>query len=403
MKILMVNKFLYPNGGAETYFFKVGKFMEMAGHQVEYFGMYHEKNIVTNSANEYTTEMDFHTSGMEKFFYPMRIIYSFEAKRKIRNVIEKFKPDIVHLNNINFQLTPAIIEEIHKQGIPMVQTVHDYQMICPNHLMFDIHTKKPCELCLYGSKWNCTRKNCIASSKIKSAIGSIEAILYRQRKTYQLVDLYICPSHFLEDKLYQSSQLRGKTVTIQNFIELKKIEEFNEKDDYVLYFGRLSEEKGLEMFLNCCKKLSHIKFKVAGTGPLVDKCLGIPNVEFVGFKTGEELDTLIRRAKFSVYPSIWYENSPLSILESKSLGTPVIASKMGGIPELIENNETGIIIEDISEEKLTNEINALYQDNEKIMKMSKNCIEKREKMISLETYGSRILEVYNKYIKKDLN
>ena len=398
MKILMVNKFLYPNGGAETYFFKVGKYMEKAGHQVEYFGMYDEKNIVTNSANEYTTEMDFHTTGLERLFYPLRIIYSFEAKRKIRNVIEKFKPDIVHLNNINFQLTPSIIEEIQKHNIPMVQTVHDYQMICPNHLMFD-QAKKTCELCLNGSKWNCTRKNCIGSSKIKSIIGSIEAILYQQRKTYQLIDQFICPSHFIEDKLNQTNLYRGKTLTIHNFVELKKTEAFDKTEDYVLYFGRLSEEKGLEMLLNCCRRLTHIKFKIAGTGPLVEQCKGISNVEFVGFKTGEELDTLIRRAKFTVYPSIWYENSPLSVLEAKSLGTPVIASKMGGIPELIEDNETGIIIEDMNEDKLVKEINALYLDNEKLLRLSNNCIEKREKMISLDTYGSKILEVYHQFVK----
>ncbi|MDF2943985.1 MAG: hypothetical protein K0S01_2843 [Herbinix sp.] len=403
MKILMINKFLYARGGAETYFLKIGNFLEQAGHQVEYFGMYDEKNLVKNSANEYTTEMDFHTKGIEKLFYPFRIIYSFEAKRKVRNVIQKFKPDIVHLNNINFQLTPSIIEEIHKHHIPMVQTVHDYQMLCPNHLMFDIHTKKTCELCLNGSKWNCTKKNCIASSKIKSAIGSIEAILYRKRKTYQLVDLYICPSHFIEDKLHQSNQFYGKTITIHNFIELKEIEDYSTKGDYVLYFGRLSEEKGLEMFLDCCRKLSHINFKIAGTGPLADKCKDIPNVEFVGFKSGEELDTLIRRAKFSVYPSIWYENSPLAVLESKSLGTPVIASKMGGIPELIEDNETGIIIEDINEDKLAIEINTLYQDNERIIVMSKNCIEKREKMISLEAYAHKMVEIYQQFVDKDSN
>ncbi len=398
MRILMVNKFLYPNGGAETYFFKVGRYMEQAGHQVEYFGMYHEKNIVTNSAGEYTAAMDFHSTGIERLLYPFRIIYSFEAKRKIMRVLETFKPDIVHLNNINFQLTPSIIEEIHKQHIPIVQTVHDYQMICPNHLMFD-NDKKPCELCLHGSKWNCTRKNCIGSSKIKSMIGSLEAILYQHRKTYQLVDRFICPSNFIENKLAETNLYEGKTLTIRNFVELKDTEAYDEKEDYVLYFGRLSEEKGLEMFLNCCRRLSQIRFKIAGTGPMVEACKGIRNVEFVGFKTGEELDTLIRRAKFTVYPSIWYENSPLAVLESKSLGTPIIVSNMGGIPELVEHDETGIIIDDINEDKLTGEIQALYQDDEKIKRLSKNCIEKREKMISLEVYGSKVAEVYRQHVK----
>lgn len=400
MKILMVNKFLYPRGGAETYFLKLGSYLEMAGHQVEYFGMYDEKNTVFNSADEYTSNMDFHKAGIKKISYPLHIIYSFEAKRKIRNVILKFKPDIVHLNNINFQLTPSIIEEIHELKVPIIQTVHDYQMICPNHLMFDFQTKQTCELCVNGSKWNCTKKNCIHASKMKSVIGSVEAITYMKRETYRLVDAYICPSHFIEGKLNQVDLYRGKTQTIHNFIELKEVEGLTEKEDYVLFFGRLSEEKGLEIFLNSCRRLPHIKFKIAGTGPLESMCKGIPNVEFVGFKKGEELNELISRAMFSVYPSIWYENCPLSILESESLGTPVIASKMGGIPELIENNETGILIEDLNVDNLAKEIDGLVQDKEKRLKMSRNCIDKRSKMISLEAYGNRMIAIYSQYIKE---
>ncbi|TAH73751.1 MAG: glycosyltransferase [Anaerolineaceae bacterium] len=401
MRILMVNKFLYPRGGAETYFLKIGSYLEKAGHEVEYFGMFDEQNTVTNSADVYTYNMDFHKSGIKRFLYPIRIIYSFEARRKIREIIKKFKPDIVHLNNINFQLTPSIIEEIHKHKITMIQTVHDYQMICPNHLMFD-NNKRPCELCVNGSKWNCAKKNCIHGSKIKSILGSIEAILYKHRKTYQLVDLYICPSRFIESKLNQLNLYHGRTLPIHNFIELKKVDESSQKHDYVLYFGRLSEEKGIEMFINSCKRLSHIKFIIAGSGPLESICKDIPNVEFVGFKTGEELNTLISNALFSVYPSIWYENCPLSILESESLGTPVIASKMGGIPELIENDQTGILIDNINEDNLAEEIDKLYQDREKMLMMSKNCLDKRQRMISLENYGDRLIDIYNQYLKKAL-
>ncbi len=399
MKILMVNKFLYPRGGAETYFLKIGSYLERIGHRVEYFGMYDEKNTVSNSANGYTSHMDFHTSGIRRILYPIRIIYSFQARERLRKVIRKFKPDIVHLNNINFQLTPSIIEEIHQHHIPMVQTVHDYQMLCPNHMMFNLLTKKPCDLCLEGSKWNCARYSCIHASRLKSAIGSMEALLYVRRKTYGLVDLFICPSYFLEGKLQQAKQFLGKTEVLHNFIELEDSPEEEKKEDYILYFGRLSEEKGFGMFLNCCRKLPHIKVRIAGTGPLEHMCKGIPNVEFVGFKTGDELDTLIKKAKFSVYPSIWYENCPLSILESEALGTPVIASKLGGIPELIEDNETGILIEDIHEDNLAKEIDALYRDSRKLQSMSEKCIAKRTKLVSLEAYGNKMVEIYSRYTK----
>ena len=346
MKILIVNKYLYYKGGAETYALKVGKYLEEQGNEVQYFGMNSEKNVVENSLNLYTQEMDFHTSKLKKFFYPFKIIYSFEAKRKIKKIIKEFKPDIIHLNNINFQLTPAIIDVAYKMHIPVVQTVHDYQMICPNHLLYN---KGICEKCINGNKWNCTKNNCIHESKAKSIIGSIEAILYTKiLKTYKKVSKYICPSEFLESKLLQASDIyKGKTISIHNYIELKENLEHREKENYVLFFGRLSEEKGLDIFLDVCKELPDIYFKIAGTGPLEKECTGVKNVEFVGFKTGKDLEELISRAKFSIYPSVWYENCPLSILESESLGTPVITANYGGMKELVEDEKTGVLVDKI--------------------------------------------------------
>ena len=219
MKILLINKYLYPKGGAETYTLKLGEYLSGAGHEVEYFGMYDKNNVVHNSAEQYTQNMDFHDSGAEKFLYPFRIIYSFQARKKLRKVLENFQPDIVHMNNINYQLTPSIIDEIKKHGTPIVQTVHDLQMLCPNHLMFDLYKKTPCEKCLNGSKINCIKGKCIHYSRIKSIIGAVEAWLYAIKGTYKKVDKYICPSRFLESKLLEKKRLgeyiyKGKTVSI---------------------------------------------------------------------------------------------------------------------------------------------------------------------------------------------
>ncbi|MBQ5590574.1 MAG: glycosyltransferase, partial [Clostridia bacterium] len=194
MKILMVNKFLYPRGGCETYMLKLSEELKAKGHEIEFFGMYDENNTVGNSENLYTTNMDFHSTGIARFFYPFKIIYSFEAYKKIGKVLDSFKPDIVHMNNINFQLTPSIIYAIKKRNIPLVQTVHDYQMICPNHLLYSLKERKPCERCISGSKFNCLKYSCIHSSKAKSLIGAIEAKVYSLLKTYKKVDLFVCPS-----------------------------------------------------------------------------------------------------------------------------------------------------------------------------------------------------------------
>lgn len=403
MKALLINKYLYPKGGAETYTFKLGGYLESQGHNVEYFGMYDEKNIVGNTAGEYTQNMDFHGSGAEKYLYPFRIVYSFQARRKLGKVIKTFKPDIIHLNNINFQLTPSVIDEAKKHGIPVVQTVHDLQMLCPNHLMFDLNTKKPCEKCLYGSKLNCVKGRCIHGSMAKSVIGTAEAWLYSALGTYKKVDRYICPSRFIEGMLLKKKWrgeylYRGKTVAVHNYIELPDSAERYEKKDYVLFFGRLSEEKGVDIFVETCRRLPDIKFVVAGGGPMEDVVSGLDNVKFVGFKTGGELNRLIAEALFSVYPSIWYENCPLSVLESEALGTPVICTPLGGMPELVDDGVSGTVLNEVSADALTAAVRALYSDREKCAEMSQNCLKKREKMITLKQYGARVEEIYGELI-----
>lgn len=403
MKILLVNKFLYPKGGAETYTLRLGEYLKFAGHEVQYFGMYDDKNTVFNSAGKYTKNMDFHSSGAERFLYPLRIIYSFDAKKKIGRVIEDFMPDIIHMNNINFQLTPSIIDEAAKRKVPVVQTVHDLQMLCPNHLMFSGKTKSPCEKCLNGSKLNCVRGRCIHGSLLKSIIGTLEAWLYTIKKTYLKVDRFICPSSFIEGKLLERKRFgrhiyRGRTTAVHNFMEMPLAGEC-EKGDYVLYFGRLSEEKGINMLAEVCRMLPDIKFIIAGTGPDEHAFDDIKNAEFVGFKTGEELSRLIAGARFSVYPSVWYENCPLSVLESEALGTPVICTALGGLPELVEDGVTGRIIKSVTKDALADAVRELYYDEELCGRMSANCKNKRTEMMTLKKYGEIIENIYADVLK----
>ena len=249
MKILMVNKFLYPRGGAETYMLRIGEELTRRGHQVEYFGMYDEKNTVGNAEGLTTVNMDFHASGAEKLLYPFRIIYSGEARRKMRQVIDRFHPDIIHFNNINFQLTPSVILAGAEKNIPMVQTVHDLQMLCPNHMMMEFGTWKLCEECSGKKcKMACVRKKCIHGSRAKSLIGAIEGTIYTSSHVYDRVARYICPSRFIEEKLLTVPRYAGKTTMIHNFLS-KTAEIDVPKGDYVLYFGRLSEEKGIDRIL----------------------------------------------------------------------------------------------------------------------------------------------------------
>ena len=241
MKILFVNKFLYENGGSETYIFKLCDYFESMGHEVQFFGMEDERNLVGNRWNILTKNITFRKVSLGTLLYPFKIIYSLEARRKIKRIIDLFKPDVVHLNNINFQITPSIIYEIRKHKIPIVFTAHDCQLVCPNHLMYQPNRGVPCEECAKYGFMRCIRNNCIHGSKWRSILGCIESTLYHGLKTYSLIDKIICPSEFLEKKLLAKVVFHGKTIMMHNFLQKATINNAAKKEDYVLYFGRFSK------------------------------------------------------------------------------------------------------------------------------------------------------------------
>lgn len=398
MKILMINKFLYPNGGSETYIFKLGEYLEKQGHEVQYFGMEHNGRCVGNKVNAYTSDMDFHGgSKLAKLTYPFKTIYSKEARVQIRKVLNDFEPDVCHLNNFNYQLTPSMILEIVKwrkqtgHKCKIVFTAHDYQLVCPNHMCNNPNTHENCEKCLGGKFLNCTKGKCIHGSTARSVIGTMEAEFWKVKGTYKYIDTMICCSEFMKSKLDTNPIFATKTVALHNFID--KVEWKNtEKKDYVLYFGRFSEEKGIGTLIDVCKKLPNIQFVFAGTGPLEDEIKNIRNIKNVGFKKGESLEKLIREARFSIYPSEWYENCPFSVMESQMYGTPVLGARIGGIPELISEGKTGELFTSGDGKDLMSKIQKLWNNKELCEEYSANC-----KDISFDTideYYKKIVKIY---------
>ena len=398
MKVLMINKFLYPNGGSETYIFKLGEYLEKMGHEVQYFGMEHEGRCVGNRVNVYTSDMDFHGgSRLSKLTYPFKTIYSKEARVLLRKVLDDFQPDVCHLNNFNYQLTPSMILEIvkwrkeRKKDCKIIFTAHDYQLVCPHHMLHNPNTHVNCEKCLGGHFINCMKGKCIHGSTAKSAIGTIEAMFWKLKGTYKYIDMMICCSKFMESKLDTNPLFATKTVAMHNFIDKVEWKDVQKKD-YVLYFGRFSEEKGISTLIKVCKELPDVQFVFAGVGPLEDNIKGVANIKNVGFQKEKALEKLIREARFSIYPSEWYENCPFSVMESQMYGTPVLGANIGGIPELIQVGKTGELFESGNSTDLKEKIQRLWADKELCGKYSANC--KNISFDTIDEYYEKIMKIY---------
>ena len=396
MKILMVNKFLYPKGGAETYILKLGNILQEHGHEVQYFGLANDKNTVGNTAGAFVTDMDFSDGIKKNLTAPFRIVYSAEARRKMRMVLDDFQPDIVHLNNIQFHLTPSIIlaaESYRRETgrkLKIVYTAHDYQLICPSHGLFDTNIQI-CEKCLGGNYLHCLKTKCVKNSRVKSLLGMLDAYFWKLNKAYSYVDSIVCCSEFLKSKLDMQARFSNKTVALHNFVDT--VSEMDvQKGDYVLEFGHLSKDKGTLTLLEVARRMPETKFVFAGYGAAEAEIAKVPNAEYVGFKTGKELEMLIRKARISVYPSEWYENCPFSVIESQMYGTPVVGSRMGGIPELIDEGVTGELFEAGNADELEQKIRKLLYTGDFLEEYSVACM--KMKFESPESYYQKLMVVY---------
>lgn len=403
MKILLVNKFHYLKGGSEKYYFDLAKLLKENGHEVAFFSMQDEKNIETDCKEYFVKSLDMNSKNP---FKAVDIIYSRKNKKIMEKALEDFKPDIVHLNNFQRQLSASIIKPIKKRNIPIVFTAHDLQAICPAIVMLD-NEKNICEKCLKGKYINCIKGKCVKNSGLKSILGAVEGKYYRLKKIYsKKIDKIISPSEFYKLKLIQDGIQEDKVEAIHNFINIDDYNVKVEDEGYALYYGRIIKEKGIMTLLNAFKNIKKHKLYIAGTGPDVEKVEKYikennmaDRVELLGFLDSKDVKAYVRKARFIVVPSIWYENCPYSVLETLAMGKPIIGSNLGGIPELVQNEKTGLIYKYNNEKELEEKMNYLFENKEKALEFGKNSKEVARNEFSKENYYKKLMKIYEGAIK----
>jgi len=407
MKILAVNKFFYPKGGSESVFFDTTKLLESKGHQVVHFSMDHPSNVDSPQSRYFVSNLDFNASGglHQKVKTSGRILYSFEAKRKFEALLSSEKPDIVHLHNIYHQISPSILHVCRKHRIPAVMTLHDYKLVCPIYTLFT--DGKVCEMCLGGRYYWCLRKKCNQDSFWRSLINTKEMYLHhRILRVYDLVDTFISPSEFLKMEL-QKAGFSGRVDTIPNFIWVDEIQpSYSWDEDTIVYFGRLSPEKGIHTLLDALKGLD-VKCLIIGDGPqkaeLVRKAetQGLSNVSFISHMPWKELMERLKRSMFVVLPSLWFENSPRSVFEAFAHGKIVLGARIGGIPELVHDSQTGLTFNPGDPTDLKEKIVYLLQNQRKIVDMGKRARKVVEDRFDPKVHYGKLLEVYERALGKN--
>ena len=349
MKVLQINKFLKIVGGAETYMFQLSNALQDIGIEVRFWGMEDGNNIVNDFPGLETENVDFTNQGLlRKFSSVFETVYSKNNKRKIAEVLDIYQPDIVHIHNYNFQITPSILPEIKRRGIKIVQTIHDSQMVCPYHRLYNFQRNEVCTKCVTGSFVNCIKDRCFDGSIFKSTVGAMESMFYHSQGYYKkYVDTFISPSDFLANLI--KHRITNRIEVIPNFTKVQPNHAMDETaNDYYLYYGRISDEKGVLELIEIFKD-TKLNLTIVGKGPIehlvIDKINNIENIKCRGAKYGEELFSIVRMAKYVVQPSKWFENCPMTIIESFALGVPVIGSNHSGFKDLIINGKTGHLLD----------------------------------------------------------
>ena len=353
MRVLLCSNFYYRRGGDCTYLLALQSLLERNGHETAVFSMRHPENLPCPQEEYFVDFLDYAELNRRK--NPLnavrvlgRSIWSRQARRNVARLVADWKPDVAHFQNIHAYLTPSILGPLEAAGVPVVWTLHDYKLICPNDNFFS--NGHVCEECKGGRFWRCAKNRCKKGSRAASAVAALEAYAHRRLDLPARVAAFVAPSGFLRDKFVEFGWPADKIHVLPNFLPEMPPAVAPPPEGPGLYLGTLLPTKGVDVLLRALAQAPPHPFHILGDG--AERCrleklaeeLGLSGrVSFRGFLRGDEWNREVAGASYAVMPSVWYENGPYAALELMARGIPLVASAIGGIPELVRDGETGLL------------------------------------------------------------
>ena len=370
MRILHVNKFLYRRGGAESYMLDLASRQEASGHEVAFFSTRHPENQPSQFDAFFPEYIELNpppASWSERARAAARILYSRSAEVGFARVLDRFRPDVVHLHNIYHHLSPSVLRPLRPRAVPAVMTLHDFKLACPTHRF--MANGRVCEACVPRRFYMASLKRCHEGSLSMSTLNGVELAAHTLFRMYAPIHLLVCPSQFMVEKMTAAHVFPTRLRWIPNFVDASAIETKDAPGGGVVYAGRLSEEKGVETLVRAAPEVD-APIDVVGDGPdrtglehLAER-IGAPNVTFHGHVSRDAVHRLLREAAVAVMPSRGYENAPMGILEAFACGVPVVGTAHGGIPELIDPGVDGDLVTPGDETALAASLNRFTADPE---------------------------------------
>lgn len=413
MKILLVNYRYFISGGPEKYMFNIKKLLEDNGHEVIPFSIHSDKNEHSDYSRYFVEPI----GGRDVVYFDevkktpksiwqmlSRSCYSIEVEKAIQREITDVRPDLVYIIHFVNKLSPSVIRGAKKMGVPVVLRLSDYFLLCPR---FDfLCQKKICEDCLTKGYSSCIKKRCVKGSFFASFVRVLSMKIHQLIRVYDDVDMFITPSEFLKKKLVENGFPKEKIVCIPTFTASKTEVGQPQVGSYGLYFGRITEEKGVETVVKAYEKMPDRYVKIMGDDSTEEAVRlkqyvadhNLKNIEFLGFKSGAELESIIKGAKFTLIPSIWYDNLPNTALESFQYSKPVIASDIGSLPELVVDGVNGYLFDPYSPDALAEKIQQLDDENVKILGAASRT--RLEEKFAPKTHYDALMNVFMQCQKK---